>query len=149
MKKYNFISEQEHEDRMNLLLNESGDLVDFLNTIKGELKWLLKKTPPNSRVIDCEGLVEEIDFVTKRYNNEGYDNYYDSKPKGMDVVLESLMIENMALKERVKSLESKEAKSQPSKSDKDPYNLRHEVSGMGFSNSKIRKLKEKYLLSLK
>jgi hypothetical protein len=120
MKKYNFISEQEHEDRMNLLLNESADLVGFLNTIKGELEWLLKKTPPNSRIIDCEGLVGEIDFVTKRYNNEGYNTYYDSKPKGMDVVLESLMIENMVLRERVKSLESKEAMAQPLRSEKDP-----------------------------
>ncbi len=115
MNSYKFISEQEHKERIHPLFKGMDEAVDALYYAMGEMeRYNGMELPTNSgprEYVDFVGIIEEISRTIRNLNSHVIHSELSarSESKGIEVVLESIMVENLALNEKIRKLESRVA----------------------------------------
>jgi len=127
MKVYNLISEKAHERAVLLLTDDKYCLIDLLQYAKSEMEEYDGVYLKKGGSVDLGGIIDEISRVTRMLNDDPFPDLVE--PEGMEVVLESIMIENFSLKERIKALEKEREEVKVEKY----YEIRSEIDKLSRS----------------
>ena len=109
MKTYRLISEEDHEHSLFKLMSIKDDLIDILLQAKDEMQnyhgeEIQSSSGKYTKYIDFGCILTDLTSVLEFAQ---LSTQCHTKPRGMNIVLESIMIENLALKEKNLALEEK------------------------------------------